>query len=113
MHPTSSNHQIYQCSSECSDHSRSSQSHKRQLQLEEHGSSAKQRGGHHRRRAPVVQPCMESENENMLAEYEQRQYTSDCCNSSREGDTCSCSEGSCLYAEAGEPAPRQMTAKNT
>ncbi|XP_067632868.1 protein sax-3 isoform X2 [Eurosta solidaginis] len=27
---------------------------------------------------------------------------SDCC-SSREGDTCSCSEGSCLYAEAGEP----------
>lgn len=29
---------------------------------------------------------------------------SDCCSSSREGDTCSCSEGSCLYAEAGEPA---------
>ncbi|XP_043641431.1 protein sax-3 isoform X2 [Drosophila teissieri] len=115
MHPTSSNHQIYQCSSECSDHSRSSQSHKRQLQLEEHGSSgsSKQRGGHHRRRAPAVQPCLESENENMLAEYEQRQYTSDCCNSSREGDTCSCSEGSCLYAEAGEPGPRQMTAKNT
>lgn len=28
---------------------------------------------------------------------------SDCCSSSREGDTCSCSEGSCLYAEAGEP----------
>ncbi|KAH8327288.1 hypothetical protein KR074_009350 [Drosophila pseudoananassae] len=111
MHPTTSNHQIYQCSSECSDHSRTSHGHKRQLQLqEEHGSS--KRGGHHRR-PPAVQPCLESENENMLAEYEQRHYTSDCCNSSREGDTCSCSEGSCLYAEAGEPGPRQLTAKNT
>uniref|UniRef100_W8BH41 Roundabout-2 n=1 Tax=Ceratitis capitata TaxID=7213 RepID=W8BH41_CERCA len=28
---------------------------------------------------------------------------SDCCSSSREGDTCSWSDGSCLYAEAGEP----------
>lgn len=34
---------------------------------------------------------------------------SECC-SSREGDTCSCSEGSCLYAEAGEPGmPPHMT----
>lgn len=35
---------------------------------------------------------------------------SECCNSSREGDTCSCSEGSCLYAEAGEPGmPPHLT----
>lgn len=29
---------------------------------------------------------------------------SECCSNSKDdGDTCSCSEGSCLYAEAGEP----------
>lgn len=38
---------------------------------------------------------------------------SECCSSSREGDTCSCSEGSCLYAEAGEPGmPPHMTPGN-
>ncbi|XP_033251435.1 protein sax-3-like isoform X3 [Drosophila miranda] len=114
MQPTTSSHQIYQCSSECSDHSRASHSHKRQLHAEDHTSG--KRSGHRRHaNTQLVQPCLESENENMLVDYElrERTYTSDCCNSSREGDTCSCSEGSCLYAEAGEPAPRHMTAKNT
>ncbi|XP_022231889.2 protein sax-3 isoform X1 [Drosophila obscura] len=113
MQPTTSSHQIYQCSSECSDNSRASHSHKRQLHAEEH-SSGKRSG--HRRQAnnQLVQPCLESENENMLVDYElrERNYTSDCCNSSREGDTCSCSEGSCLYVETGGQAPRHVTAKN-
>ncbi|XP_060653021.1 LOW QUALITY PROTEIN: protein sax-3 [Drosophila nasuta] len=138
MPSTASSHQIYQCSSECSDNSRASHSHSKrhhqqqQQQLHSDSSadhSSSKRSGHRRPTAHHAQQqqqqqqqnsCAESENENMLSGYEmhqQRNYTSDCCNSSREGDTCSCSEGSCLYAEAGDPvgpaAPRQMTAKNT
>ncbi|EDW74310.1 uncharacterized protein Dwil_GK21847 [Drosophila willistoni] len=130
MQPTTSNQQIYQCSSECSsDHSRASLSHKRhhpqhphqqhQHHAEEHGKRSNQRRHHqqqqqqHHQSNHMVQPCLETESENMLPNII---YASDCCNSSREGDTCSCSEGSCLYAEAGEPGPeptRLVTAKNT
>lgn len=138
MQPTASSHQIYQCSSECSDNSRASHSHSKrhhQQQLHsdsstEHSSSKRsahrrqqgQQLAQHQQQLQQQNSCAESENENMLPGYErqqqpQRNYTSDCgCNSSREGDTCSCSEGSCLYAEAGDPmgpAPRLMTAKNT
>ncbi|KAM8711248.1 hypothetical protein ACLKA7_000395 [Drosophila subpalustris] len=119
MPSTASSHQIYQCSSECSDNSRASHSH----------SHGKRSGQRQRSAAHLVQQqqqqqqqnsCAESENETMLSSYElhARNYTSDCCNSSREGDTCSCSEGSCLYAEAGDPTmaasnQRQLTANNT
>ncbi|XP_055837624.1 roundabout homolog 2 isoform X2 [Episyrphus balteatus] len=57
----------------------------------------------------------ESERDRMLKQcsYDttdvEHRNCSDCCSSSREGDTCSCSEGSCLYAEAGEPGPPPPT----
>ncbi|XP_017959892.1 protein sax-3 isoform X1 [Drosophila navojoa] len=135
MPAASSSHQIYQCSSECSDNSRASHGHNKRHQHPHHSDSSTEHSGSKRsaQRRQAAQhaqqqqqqqlqqqnSCAESENENMLSsgyELHQRNYTSDCCNSSREGDTCSCSEGSCLYAEAGDPVgppQRLMTAKNT
>ncbi|XP_030384550.1 roundabout homolog 2 isoform X2 [Scaptodrosophila lebanonensis] len=113
-----SNHQIYQCSSECSDNSRASHAHSKapgHARSSEHNCK---RTGQRRVAAANhmmnVVPC--AENDNIPEDYavhpsdERANYTSDCCNSSREGDTCSCSDGSCLYAEAGDPLAPGLTA---
>ncbi|XP_037954600.1 protein sax-3 isoform X2 [Teleopsis dalmanni] len=145
--PNSSAHQIYQCSSECSDHSRHSHSH---------GHGHMHHNGHHGHQhhhghsntnthgntndtmrsessqengKPITNCRSQKSSNNGYADINETErdqilknssasYTyevlgdhrncSDCC-SSREGDTCSCSEGSCLYAEAGEPGMPMST----
>lgn len=154
MPPNSSSHQIYQCSSECSDHSRTSHSNvphtHHHSHVPTHGGGSHHNGhGHsHGQTTPSGNDTMRSEsstengggksnsqhrchnkqrfpeiveNDHQLAQSsagsctyevlgEPMRNCSECCSSSREGDTCSCSEGSCLYAEAGEPGmPPHMT----
>lgn len=139
--------QLYQCSSECSDHSlkahsqhsHSSHSHhshekgskiKRKLCSERHQD---QSHGH----SDAPKACNGSngnesdniyENDEEVSEREQMitnnslsypavsdtDRHSDCCSSmgDPEGDTCcSCSESSCLYAEAGEPTRQPQIVK--
>ncbi|XP_073845114.1 roundabout guidance receptor 1 [Musca autumnalis] len=149
MPPNSSSHQIYQCSSECSDHSRTSHTNVPHTHHHSHHGGHGGGGGHshshHGQTTPGANDTMRSEsstengggggkssvhrchnsksrfpeiieNDHQLANSsagsctyevlgEPMRNCSECCSSSREGDTCSCSEGSCLYAEAGEPGP--------
>ncbi|XP_065367067.1 roundabout homolog 2 isoform X1 [Calliphora vicina] len=149
MPPTNSSaHQIYQCSSECSDHSRTSHSNSAQQHnqppthhqhshnphahhhshshvgggndtmrsesSQENGKSSSHRCHNKTNRFPEI---IENDQKSLAASsctYEvlgEPRNCSECCSSSREGDTCSCSEGSCLYAEAGEPGmPPHMSA---
>lgn len=140
----SSAHQIYQCSSECSDHSRTSHSNAQHNQQppsyqhvhnahshhhsHSHGNhgpggnnsgndtmrseSSQENGktaGHRCHKTNRFPEIIENDQKSIATSsctYEvlgEPRNCSECCSSSREGDTCSCSEGSCLYAEAGEP----------
>ncbi|KAM7342001.1 roundabout guidance receptor 1 isoform 2-T7 [Cochliomyia hominivorax] len=147
--PNSSAHQIYQCSSECSDHSRTSHSntaaphnqptthhqHSHNLHAHHHSHSHMAGSGNDTMRSESSQENGKSSNHRChnktnrfpeIMENDQKSLAassctyevlgdgrncSECCSSSREGDTCSCSEGSCLYAEAGEPGmPPHMSA---
>lgn len=140
--------QLYQCSSECSDHSlkahsqhsHSSHSH----HSHEKGGKGKRKCSERHQQQPHGPPPPESaktgngsngnesdniyENDEEVSEREQMiannslsypavsdtDRHSDCCSSmgDPEGDTCcSCSESSCLYAEAGEPTRQPQIVK--
>lgn len=141
---------MYQCSSECSDHSLKSHSlsqhsHSSQERSKNSNSSGSGSGGQHCKESCKrsltkshqhnhqkkhsdhdiangnTQNIYEnddeaSENDQMIATNTSLNYPtvsetdrhSDCCSSvdDADGDTCcSCSESSCVYAEAGDPMP--------
>lgn len=139
-----SQHQLYQCNSECSDHSLKSHSQNSQSSQERsknsNGSSCKEgcqrsQNKHQQNHTKSNNHCNGSdvtngnhniyENDDEASERDhmitnnslsypavsETDRHSDCCSSMGDGDAdtcCSCSESSCLYAEASEPGTQQQ-----
>ncbi|XP_031630104.1 roundabout homolog 2 isoform X2 [Contarinia nasturtii] len=131
-----SQQQLYQCSSECSDHSlkshsqhsHSSQERSKNSNCKEscHQRSSSQANKHHTYNGKTINHCTTNgndilngndniyENDDETTEHDRMiTSTSDCCSSAGEvdGDSscCSCS----LYAEAGEPTNTTTTTQST
>lgn len=127
-HMNHKQNQIYTCSSECSDNSQKHQHpayiHQNHKQQHHHLHNSQERkncnnlllqydGNDHAIYEAGENPQIVNNHHQNCESEQDRQ--SECCSSrDGEGDTCcSCSESSCLYAEAGEPMHQVQVVRMT